>query len=146
MTNIGQENTMGGESISNVKFILKTINEIEVKAKLPIYKGILHDTIPFVFYTAETTEPYFASGITSTSQTSFRTCFFRIEELVDSLVHLSLLYPIDIEGNYIDTMRIPYSLGKTHINVIVSMQEFCGIQCINPKLINRQSIIIGDKW
>ena len=146
MTSIGQENTIEGESTNNVKSILKTINEMQVKAKLQIFKGILPDSIPFVFYTSATTEPYFAHGITSTSQTSFRTCFFRIEELDHSLVHLSLLYPIDIEGNYIDTMRIPYSLGKTHSNVIVSIQNFCGIQCINPKLINRKSIIIGDKW
>ena len=146
MTSIGQENRFEGESASNVKCIMKTINEIQAKAKLPIFKGILPDTIPFVFYSSATTEPYFAHGITSTSQTPFRTGFFRIEELLHSLVHLSLLYPIDIEGNYINTMRIPYSLGKTHINVIVSIQNICGIQCIDPKLINRKSIIIGDKW
>lgn len=146
MTNIGQEKIITSQLTNNIEPILKTINEIQAKAKLAIFKGILHDTIPFVFYSSATTEPYFAYGITSTSQTKFRTYFFRIEELVNSFVHLSLLYPTDIEGNYIDAMRIPYGLEKTHINVVVSIQNFCGIQCINPKLINRQSIIIGDKF
>ncbi|MBD7943819.1 CotY/CotZ family spore coat protein [Psychrobacillus sp. FSL K6-2684] len=146
MISNGETNSYEGESTSNIKSILKTVYEMQVKAKLPIFKGILHDTIPIVFNSSDATEPYFAYGITSTCQTSFRTCFFRIEDLVHSIVHLSLLYPIDIEGNYTDTIRMPYGLEKTQINVIVSVQDFCSIQCINPNLINRQSIIIGDKW
>lgn len=146
MISNGETNSNEGESTSNIISILKTVYEMQVKANLPIFKGILHDTIPIVFNSSVSTEPYFAYGITSTRQTSFRTCFFRVEDLVHSIVHLSLLYPFDIEGNYSDTMRMPYGLEKTLINVFVSIQDLCSIQCINPNLINRQSIIIGDKW
>ncbi|MEI4769155.1 CotY/CotZ family spore coat protein [Psychrobacillus sp. FJAT-51614] len=134
------------ESYNNFESILKTIYETQNKAKLTIFKGILRETIPIVLYTSSNFEPYYADGITSTSQTSFRTRFFRIEDIVGSLVYLSLLYPMDVEGNYIDSMRVPYRLEKTKTIVSASIQNFCSVQCIDPKLVNRLSLEIGDKW
>lgn len=132
------------ESVCNLKPTLEKIYETQNKAKLPIFRGILQETIPFILYSSATAEPYFTFG-TTTSQSLFRTCFFRIEDLIDSNVALSLLRPFDIEGNCLDTIHIPYRLEKTNIKVIVSIQEFSGIQCISPKLIDRQSIIVEQK-
>lgn len=141
-----QEKKIIDDSFNNFKSILKTINETQNKSKLVIFKGILHETIPIVLFSTSTYEPYFAYGITSNSQAEFRTRFFRIEDIVNELVYLSLLYPMDVEGNYIDTMRVPYRLEKTNIIVNASIENFCSVQCIDPKLVNRKSIIIGDKW
>ena len=134
------------ESVCCVKSTLKTIIETQNKAELPIFQGILPETIPIILYSSATFEPYFSFGITSTLQFPFRTFFFRIEDLTDFSVQLSLLRPLDIEGNCIDTIDIPYRLERTNRKVIASIQCFCGIQCISPKLVNRQSIIVGDKW
>ncbi|NYF25049.1 CotY/CotZ family spore coat protein [Sporosarcina sp. JAI121] len=140
----GKENE--DESVCCVKSTLKTILEIQNKAKLPIFQGILQETIPFILYSSATVEPYFAIGITSASQIPFRTCFFRIEDLTNSSVQLSLLRPFDVEGNCIDTIDTPYRLERTNSKVMISIQCFCSIQCISPKLVNRQSIIVGHKW
>ncbi|MGE7622604.1 CotY/CotZ family spore coat protein [Viridibacillus sp. NPDC096237] len=133
------------ESVCNLKSTLKTIYGTQKRAKLPMFQGILQETIPFILYSSATAEPYFTFGTTTTSQSLFRTCFFRIEDIIDSNVSLSLLRPIDIEGNCLDTIHNPYRLEKTNIKVIVSIQELSGIQCISPKLIDRQSIIVEQK-
>lgn len=146
MMDDGQEKRKEGESVCSLKSTLKTIYETQNKANLPIFQGILQETIPLVLYSSATFEPYFALGIISTSEYPFRTCFFRIEDLINSFVCLSLLRPLDVEGNCIDTIGIPYRLEKTNIKVIVSIQSFCGIQCASPKLVNRQTIIIQQKW
>jgi hypothetical protein len=145
MMDDGQEKRKADESGGSVKSTLKTIYETQNKANLPIFQGILQETIPFILYSSATVEPYFAFGIASTSQYPFRTCFFRIEDLINSFVYLSLLRPLDVEGNCIETFGIPYRLEKTSINVIASIQDFCSIQCISPKLVDRQIIIIGQK-
>ena len=143
MSKNGQIATEEGES--NMKSILEMIVEMQLKAKLPFFKGILPHTLPIVFYTSDVTEPYFAYGIFYCSQPSFRTCYFRIEDVTDSLVRFSLLYPTDIEGNYIDNMQFPFSLKRTESKVTIPLKDFCSIQCINPNLIDRQVIIPGDK-
>ncbi len=129
----------------NIASILELIYEMQRKAKLPFFKDILHDTIPVVFTTLDVTNPYVANAFSTTSDMPFSTCYFRIEAVTHSLVHLSLLYPIDIEGNTINPMESPYGLKKTESKITVPIQKFCSIQCVNPKLINRQIIIIGDK-
>ena len=134
------------ESVCCVKSTLKTIIETQNKAELPIFQGILPETIPIILYSSATFEPYFSLGTTSTLQFPFRTCFFRIEDLTNSSAKLSLLRPLDIEGNSIDTIDTLYRLERTNSKVIVSIQCFCSIQCISPKLVNRQSITVGDKW
>lgn len=140
-----QEKRKEGESVCRLKSTLKTIYETQNKANSPIFQGILQETIPIVLYSSATFEPYFAFGITSTSESPFRTCFFRIEDLINSFVSLSLFRPLDVEGNCIDTIGIPYRLEKTNIKVIASIQDFCSIQCINPILVNRRIIITGEK-
>ena len=133
------------EDLYDVASILEMINEIQSKAKLPFFQDILHDTIPTIFTTLDVTDPYVAYAFSPTSGPSFGTCYFRVEGINHSLVHLSLLYPIDIEGNTINPMESPYGLKKTKSKITVPIQNFCSIQCVNPKLINRQIIIIGDK-
>jgi hypothetical protein len=134
------------ESVCCVKSTLKTIIETQNKAELPIFQGILPETIPIILYSFATFEPYFSFGSTSTLQFSFKTCFFRIEDLTNSSAQLSLLRPLDIEGNCIDTIDTLYRLERTNSKVIAPIQCFCSIQCISPKLVNRQSITVGDKW
>ncbi len=143
---IEQEERKEGESVCRLKSTLNTICETQNNANSPIFQGILQETIPLILYSSTTFEPYIAFGITSTSQSPFRTCFFRIEDLINSFVYLSLLRPLDVEGNCIDTVGIPYRLEKTNIKVIAPIQNFCSIQCINPKLVNRPIIIIGQKY
>jgi hypothetical protein len=146
MNNEGREKYKEDDSVCCVKSILETIFETQNKANLPIFQGILHETIPIILYTSATVKPYFAFGITSNSQLPFRTCFFRIEDLANSSVELSLLRSLDVKGNCVDTIDTPYRLERTNIKVIASLQGFCSIQCISPKLVNRQIIIIGHKW
>ena len=129
-----------------VKSTLKTIIETQKQAELPIFQGNLPETIPIILYSSATFEPYFSLGTTSTLQFPFRTCFFRIEDLTNSSAKLSLLRPLDIEGNCIDTIDTLYRLERTNRKVIVSLRCFCIIQCISPKFVNRQHIIVGDKW
>lgn len=140
-----EQNKMKAESVCDVKSILKTIYETQNKADLPIFQGVLKETIPFVLYSIETMDPYIASGISPNSQCSLRSCYFRVENLTNSSVHLMLLNPSDVEGNYVEPPCIPYQLKKTNIIVIISLKNICGIQCINPKLVNRQIIITGKK-
>ena len=129
----------------NIASILELIDEMQRKANLPFFKGILHDTIPVVFTTVDAANPYIATAFSSTSKTPFSTCYFRIEAVNHSLVYMSLLCPVDIEGNTVNPMESPYGLKKTESKITVPIQNFCSIQCVNPKLINRQIIIIGDK-
>jgi hypothetical protein len=133
------------ESVCDVKSILKTIFETQNKAKLPAFQGIFPETIPFILYSSETIEPFFAYGIAPKSLVSFRTCFFCIDSLTSSCVHLTLLLPSDVEGSYLDTTCMPFRLKKTNSTVIVSLKNFCGIQCVSPKLVNRKIIISSSK-
>ena len=48
------------ESVCCVKSILKTIIETQNKAELPIFQGILPETIPIILYSSATFEPYFS--------------------------------------------------------------------------------------
>lgn len=144
---IGEEHEkwVENKSACNVKFIIETIYETQNKTNYPAFKNILPDTIPIILYTSMTIEPYFAYGTTSLLQESFKTCFFRIEKINGLCVHLSLLLPVDEEGDYIDGRCVPYRFEKTNSKVILSTKDVCAIQCINPKLVNRQIIIIEQK-
>lgn len=133
------------ESVCCVRSTLKTIDEIQNKANLPILKDVLPETIPIVLYSYSTLEPYYAYGITSTPECPLKTCFFRIENLNKSVIHLSLLRPLDEEENYIDTICIPHRLEKTNLKVTVPIKDFCAVQCISPKLVNRRIIIVEQK-
>lgn len=133
------------DSFCDVKSILKMIHETQNKSKSPIFKCMFPETIPFVLYCRETAEPFFFFGNTPNSQSPFKTCFFCIETIIDSCIHLALLYPTDIEGNCFKNTGIPYRLKKTTSRVIVDLENICGIQCISPKLVNRRVIITGEK-
>ncbi|MFX3673827.1 MAG: CotY/CotZ family spore coat protein [Paenisporosarcina sp.] len=140
-----QSKTKEDEFVCDVTSVLKTIYEIQNKAKLPMFQGVFHETIPIILYSTDSLEPFSAFGIAPTSQSSFRTCFFRIEYLSSTTIHLSLLHPTDVEDNYLDTTCSPFRLKKTKSTVIVSLQCLCGIQCISPKLVNRRIIISSEK-
>ncbi len=141
-----QKNWKEDDSVCDLKSILKIIYENQNKAKLPMFKGVFHETTPFILYSTETTEPFFAFGNAPNSQILFKTCFFRLEKINTSSIHLSLLYPTNVEGNYFDNIGMPYRLKKTNCTVVVALENFCGIQCVSPKLMNRQIIISGQKW
>ena len=141
-----QNNWKEDDSVCDLKSILKTIYETQTKAKLPIFKGVIHETTPFILYSIETTEPFFAFGNAPNFHSIFKTCFFRLEKISNSSIQLSLLYPTNVEGNYFDNIGIPYRLKKTNCIVTVALENFCGIQCVSPKLMNRQVIISGQKW
>ncbi|WP_157185220.1 CotY/CotZ family spore coat protein [Paenisporosarcina sp. TG20] len=140
-----EQNKMKADCVCDVYSILKTIYETQSKANLSIFKGVLPETIPFILYSIETMNPCIASGIAPSLQSSFSTSFFRIEKLTNSSVYLMLLLPSDVEGNYKEPPSIPYRLKKTNSKVIISLKNICGIQCINPKLVNRQVIISGKE-
>ncbi|MEW9501936.1 CotY/CotZ family spore coat protein [Jeotgalibacillus marinus] len=133
------------ESVCCVRSTLKSIDEIQNKANLPVLKDVLPETIPIVLYSYSTLERYYAYGITSTPECPLKTCFFRIEKLNKSDVCLSLLRPADEEGNYIDTICIPHRLEKTNLKVTLPINNFCAVQCISPKLVNRRVLIVEQK-
>ena len=140
-----QKKVKEDESVCDVKSILKTIFETQNKAKLPVFQGVFQETIPFILYSSETIEPFIAYATSPSSHVPFRTCFFCIENLTNTTVHLSLLLPSDVEGSYLETTCMPFRLKKTNSSVIVSLKNFCGIQCVSPKLVNRKVIISGGK-
>lgn len=114
----------------------------EKKANLPVLNDLHEDTIPFHLYSSITMEPVCIYD----RKYSFQTWYFRMEEIISfNKVKLSLLKPFDEIGNPVDSILETYRLEKTGIMITVSLDDFCAIQCLSPKLVNRKVLIIEPK-
>jgi spore coat protein Y len=101
------------------------------------------DTIPFILtdkkgglFTAFGN----VGGLTG-DMTCFKTIFFRAESVDDCCATLSLLRPVDMDGNT-ECVTDPcdedfFGLEKSDFCVEVDLDCFCAIQCLSPELVDR---------
>lgn len=100
------------------------------------------DTIPFLLTTTK------GDLLTISSvQEGFETNYFRIElvDLEKCCVTISLLRPIDIEGNVSNAPCDVVRLEKTSICRVIDTNFICAIQTLETKMLTRK-IIIEPKW
>ncbi|MCZ8534533.1 CotY/CotZ family spore coat protein [Psychrobacillus psychrodurans] len=100
------------------------------------------DTIPFLLTTTK------GDLLTISSvQEGFETNYFRIElvDLEKCCVTISLLRPIDIEGNVSNAPCDVVRLEKTSICRVIDTDIICAIQTLETKMLTRK-IIIEPKW
>lgn len=101
------------------------------------------DTIPFILTNKEG-ELFTAfgnvGGLTG-DMTCFKTIFFRAESVEDCCATLSLLRPVDVDGNTISVLdpcdEDFFGLEKSDFCVEVDLDCFCAIQCLSPDLVDR---------
>jgi len=100
------------------------------------------DTIPFLLTTTKG-DLLTKSGM----KEGFETNYFRIEfvDLEKCYVTISLLRPIDIEGNVTTVPCDVIRLEKTSICTIINTSNICAIQTLEPKMLTRK-VIIEPKW
>lgn len=100
------------------------------------------DTIPFLLITKKGDPLRFKS-----TEECFETCYFRIESIDKETccATISLLRPLDIEGNYSNSFSNLVRLEKTSICKNVDLSLICAIQPLETELLTRK-IIIEPKW
>lgn len=100
-----------------------------------------YDTIPFMMISSECKEPF------SVHYKCITTSHFRLEKIdaETSCATLSLLVPVDIEGNFINSSDEFYALRKTKTCVIINLNCFCAINPLPPELVNRPQPIVFPK-
>ncbi|AXI00021.1 hypothetical protein DV702_09965 [Sporosarcina sp. PTS2304] len=99
----------------------------------------LPDTIPFMLQTKEQSLSVISDGgITS---------YFRLDKMYEdcSLVRLSMLQPVDMEGHPAYNPEDLYALKKTSHCILVDSCCFCAIIPLSPKLVDRPLPIIESK-
>ena len=77
----------------------------------------------------------------------FETSYFRIESIDRDIccTTISLLRPLDIEGNFTNSFCDVVRLEKTSICKTVDLSRICAIQLLDTELLTRK-IIIEPKW
>ncbi|PIC85223.1 hypothetical protein CSV72_14845 [Sporosarcina sp. P20a] len=101
----------------------------------------LYDTIPFTLHDCELQKPF------SAHYKCIKTPYFRLEKLdIDTCcATLTLLEPVDMDGNSVDSCEELYSLKKTKDCIIVNINCFCTITPFSPKLVDRKLPTIEPK-
>jgi spore coat protein Y len=101
------------------------------------------DTIPFILTDKKggLFRAFGNVGGLTGDMTCFKTIFFRVEALDDCCATLSLLRPVDINGNT-ESVTDPcdedfFGLEKSDFCVEVDLDCFCAIQCLSPDLVDR---------
>lgn len=99
------------------------------------------DTIPFMLFSNELKEPF------RVRHKCMATPFFRLEKLDEKTccAVLSLLEAVDMDGCPTDSYDDFYALRKTKTCIIVNLNCFCGIQPLEPELVNRKLPVIEPK-
>ncbi|MDT9026124.1 MULTISPECIES: CotY/CotZ family spore coat protein [Rossellomorea] len=90
------------------------------------------DTIPFILYTKEDSEPFRAHLHTNC------TIFFKLIDIDDGCATLSLLVGMDIDGYITDDVDELFTLYQTDKCISIDCNCFLGIQPLPPKLVNRK--------
>ncbi|ARK20869.1 CotY/CotZ family spore coat protein [Sporosarcina ureae] len=109
---------------------------LQFVCSLPVY-----DTIPFTLHDCALQKPF------SAHYQCIKTPYFRLEKIdIDTCcATLTLLEPVDMEGNPVEDCEELYSLKKTKSCIIVNINCFCTITPLPPKLVNRPLPIIEPK-
>ncbi|WP_438318261.1 CotY/CotZ family spore coat protein [Sporosarcina sp. FA9] len=99
------------------------------------------DTIPFMLFSVGCTDPF------TVHYKCVTTSHFRLEKIdVETCcATLSLLVPVDIEGNFVNSSDEYYALRKTKSCVIVNLNCFCEINPLPPELVGRPHPIVFPK-
>jgi len=99
------------------------------------------DTIPFMIFSVGCNDPF------TVHYKCVTTSHFRLEkiEVETCCATLSLLVPVDIEGNFVNSSDEFYTLRKTKTCVIVNLKCFCAINPLPLELVNRPQPIVFPK-
>jgi hypothetical protein len=101
----------------------------------------LGDTIPFVL-TCDCDDTFTAVGNVGelSSGSCFTTEFFRVESVDEDscCATLSLLRPLKKNGHPAKDECDVHSLMRTNFCVEVDLDCFCAIQCLDPRLVDRE--------
>lgn len=101
------------------------------------------DTIPFILYDkkGDLFKAFGNVGGFNGDMMCFKTIFFRVEAEDDCCATLSLLRPVDDEGNTISVCEPCdpelFGLEKSDHCIEVDLDCFCAIQCLSPDLVGR---------
>lgn len=90
------------------------------------------DTIPFIIYTKEDSEPFRAHLHSNC------TIFFKLIDIDDGCATLGLLAGLDIDGYITDDVDELFALYQTDKCISIDCNCFLGIQPLPPKLVNRK--------
>ncbi|WP_456275830.1 CotY/CotZ family spore coat protein [Bacillus sp. AK128] len=122
------------------------------------YKSLLpgkmgEDTVPFTLITSESAGDWletigFYYSKREQKIKNFSTMYFRIEEIheADGCITISYLLPFDIDGNPVNTQYQLYRLERTSCCLTVPLKDICGVQFLDPRLVNRKWPIVEPKW
>ncbi|QOR67611.1 spore coat protein [Cytobacillus suaedae] len=108
--------------------------------------NVLGDTIPFILLDkkGDVFKAFGNVGGFTDDQLCFKTIFFRVENLKDCCATLSLLRPVDSQG---DTINVTnpcdndlFGLEKSDFCIEVDLDCFCAIQCLSPELVDRVAV------
>ncbi|WP_026561085.1 CotY/CotZ family spore coat protein [Bacillus sp. J37] len=105
--------------------------------------GPQRDTIPFILYgkKGELFKAFGNVGGFTGDMACFQTIFFRVEAVEDCCATLSLLRPVDVDGNTLSVCNPCdedfFGLEKTDFCIEVDLDCFCAIQCLSPELVDR---------
>ncbi|MBS2967844.1 hypothetical protein J9317_03525 [Metabacillus sp. KIGAM252] len=101
--------------------------------------------LPILLYT-ESGEPF--EGIVINGDDDFFSSPFFILKSIDEIQHcatLTSLKPLSIDGCKVELPDCVYSLKTTSHCITVDLNDFCGIQVLSSKLVNRQLPFINPK-
>ncbi len=101
------------------------------------------DTIPFLLFDKK--GGLFSSfgnvGGFNDDTRCFESIFFRVENLKDCCATLSILRPVDADGDTVSVVHPCdpdfFGLEKTDFCIEVDLTCFCAIQCLSPELVDR---------
>lgn len=134
-------------SLCEALFELKSLQDLLTDTSTKYFGRLLAkivgtDTIPFLLI-INTGDPLRFANIDE----CFETSFFRIESIDREMccITISLLRPLDIEGNLTTSLCDVVRLEKTSIKKVVNLSCICAVQPLDTKLLTRK-IIIEPKW
>lgn len=143
---------MGGERESNhglcdALYELKLFQDLLENSRTKFFGRLIGkiagtDTIPFLLISKNGDPLSF-----SNRDECFETSYFRIESIARDTCcsTISLLRPLDIEGNFTNSFCDVVRLEKTSICKTVDLSRICAIQLLDTELLTRK-IIIEPKW
>ncbi|MGM0750715.1 MAG: CotY/CotZ family spore coat protein [Bacillota bacterium] len=141
----------------NAKCICTALNELKKlqdyinHSETPYFGKLLSilvgvDTIPFTLFKKD--GPLIITGCEKEkAEECFTTSYFRLEKLDEDTccATVSLLRPLDIYGEDVESMCEVMKLIKTSTCVEIDLDCICAIQCVDLALLKR-IIIVEPKW
>ena len=128
-------------------FELKTLQDLIQESKTKFFGSLLAkivgtDTIPFLLVTQKGDFLNLQSIMEGIS-----TSYFRIEtvDVEDCCATISLLRPLDIEGEQTNSFCDVVKLERTSICKVIDITCICAIQPLDTEMLKRK-IIIEPKW